>query len=70
MEASLGHVETVLTAALVRAEAQGELPAGRDPRALARMLLVLMQGMRVLGRTADGAARVRDAAGQALVLLD
>ncbi|MFJ2192780.1 TetR/AcrR family transcriptional regulator [Kitasatospora sp. NPDC087861] len=70
VEASLGHVETALTAALVRADAQGELPAGRDPRALARMLLVLMQGMRVLGRTADGAARVRDAAEQALVLLD
>ncbi|MFJ2867598.1 TetR/AcrR family transcriptional regulator [Kitasatospora sp. NPDC087314] len=70
VEASLSHVETALTAALVRAEAQGELPAGRDPRALARMLLVLMQGMRVLGRTADGAARVRDAAEQALVLLD
>ncbi|MFJ1935982.1 TetR/AcrR family transcriptional regulator [Kitasatospora sp. NPDC088160] len=70
VEAGLGHLETVLTAALVRAEAQGELPAGRDPRALARMLLVLLQGVRVLGRTADGASRVRDAAEQALVLLD
>ncbi|MBV6700541.1 TetR/AcrR family transcriptional regulator [Kitasatospora aureofaciens] len=70
VEASLGHLETVLTAALVRAEAQGELPAGREPRALARMLMVLMQGMRVLGKATDGAARVRDAAEQALVLLD
>ncbi|MFJ2581912.1 TetR/AcrR family transcriptional regulator [Kitasatospora aureofaciens] len=70
VEASLGHLETVLTAALVRAEAQGELPVGREPRALARMLMVLMQGMRVLGKATDGAARVRDAAEQALVLLD
>ncbi|MFF1909087.1 TetR/AcrR family transcriptional regulator [Kitasatospora sp. NPDC058218] len=68
--ASLGHLETVLTAALVRAEAQGELPGGRDPRALARMLLVLMQGMRVIGKAGDGAARLRDAAEQALALLD
>ncbi|MEU9079597.1 TetR/AcrR family transcriptional regulator [Kitasatospora sp. NPDC004745] len=68
--ASLGHLETVLVAALVRAEAQGELPAGREPRALARMLMVLLQGMRVMGKTVDGAARVRDAAEQALVLLD
>ncbi|MCG6493803.1 TetR/AcrR family transcriptional regulator [Kitasatospora sp. A2-31] len=68
--ASLGHLETVLTAALVRAEAQRELPEGRDPRALARMLLVLLQGMRVIGKAGDGSARLRDAAEQALALLD
>ncbi|MEV7025630.1 TetR family transcriptional regulator [Kitasatospora sp. NPDC093558] len=70
VEASLGHLEALLTAALTRAEAQGELPEGRDPRALARMLMVLMQGMRVMGKVADGPARVRDAAEQALTLLD
>ncbi|MEU8515523.1 TetR/AcrR family transcriptional regulator [Kitasatospora sp. NPDC048722] len=69
VEASLGHLEALLTAALVRAAAQGELPEGRDPRALARTLMVLMQGMRVMGKVADGPARVRDAAEQALVLL-
>ncbi|MER7844092.1 TetR family transcriptional regulator [Kitasatospora sp. NPDC096077] len=70
VEASLDHLETSLTAALLRAEAQGELPAGREPRALARMLVVLLQGVRVVGKTADGAPRVRDAAEQALALLD
>ncbi|MEV7782395.1 TetR family transcriptional regulator [Kitasatospora sp. NPDC088351] len=70
VEASLGHLETVLAAALVRAQAQGELPGGRDPRALARMLLVLMQGMRVIGKVGDGAARLHDAAELALALLD
>ncbi|GAA1403411.1 TetR/AcrR family transcriptional regulator [Kitasatospora putterlickiae] len=70
VEASLLHLETVLTAALVRAGAQGELPEGRDPQALARMLLVLFQGMRVVGKAGDGAARLRDAADQALALLD
>ncbi|MET8976638.1 TetR family transcriptional regulator [Streptomyces sp. NPDC004539] len=65
------HLETLLHSALVRAQAQGELAPGRDPRALARMLLVLLQGLRVVGKaSADPTARVRDAAEQALTLLD
>ncbi|RST10037.1 TetR/AcrR family transcriptional regulator [Streptomyces sp. WAC05374] len=64
------HVETVLHSALARARAQGELAADRDPRALARMLLVLMQGLRVVGKASGDPARVRDAAEQALTLLD
>ncbi|MEU7062846.1 TetR family transcriptional regulator [Streptomyces sp. NPDC046161] len=70
VEASWGHVETLLHSALMRAQAQGELPADRDPRALARMLLVLMQGLRVVGKASDDPRRVRDAAEQALRLLD
>ncbi|MFF4381306.1 TetR/AcrR family transcriptional regulator [Kitasatospora sp. NPDC001547] len=70
VEASFDRLETLLTGALVRAAAQGELPAGREPRALARMLVVLLQGIRVVGKTADGAPRARDAAEQALALLD
>lgn len=70
VEASWNHVETLLHSALTRARAQGELPEGRDPRALARMLLVLMQGLRVVGKASGDPARVRDAAEQALELLD
>lgn len=70
VELSWQHVETLTHAALVRAQGQGELPPDRDPRALARMLLVLMQGMRVVGKTSQDPARVRDAAEQALSLLD
>ncbi|MGY0057232.1 TetR/AcrR family transcriptional regulator [Streptomyces sp. LZ34] len=70
VEISWGHVETPLYAALIRAQAQGELPEDRDPRALARMLLVLMQGLRVVGKASEDPARVRDAAEQALALLD
>ncbi|MBA0053574.1 TetR family transcriptional regulator [Streptomyces sp. AJS327] len=70
VELSWEHVETPLYSALVRAQAQGELPGERDPRALARMLLVLMQGLRVVGKVSDDPARVRDAAEQALALLD
>lgn len=70
VEASWAYLETLLHSALVRAHAQNELPADRDPRALARMLLVLMQGLRVVGKASDDPGRVRDAAEQALTLLD
>ncbi|MFI0774524.1 TetR/AcrR family transcriptional regulator [Streptomyces sp. NPDC021212] len=70
VEVSWDHVETPLHSALIRAQAQGELPEDRDPRALARMLLVLLQGLRVVGKASDDPARVRDAAEQALTLLD
>ncbi|MFD6340870.1 TetR/AcrR family transcriptional regulator [Streptomyces sp. NPDC060131] len=70
VEISWEHVETPLHSALVRARAQGELPEGSDPRALARMLFVLLQGVRIVGKASNDPARVRDAAEQALALLD
>ncbi|WP_217239841.1 TetR/AcrR family transcriptional regulator [Streptomyces sp. AC555_RSS877] len=70
VERNWDQLETVLHTALVRAQAQGELPAGRDPLTLARMLLVLLQGLRVTGKASSDPARVRDAAEQALTLLD
>lgn len=69
VENSWEHVETMLHSAFVRARAQGELPEDSDPRALARMLLVMLQGVRVVGKVSDDPARVRDAAEQALALL-
>jgi TetR/AcrR family transcriptional repressor of nem operon len=70
VERNWDHLETLLHSALVRAQSQGELPAGRDPLTLARTLLVLMQGLRVVGKASADPARVRDAAEQALALLD
>ncbi|PZT69530.1 TetR family transcriptional regulator [Streptomyces sp. SW4] len=70
VERNWDQLETVLHTALARARAQGELPAGRDPLALARMLLVFLQGLRVVGKASADPARVRDAAEQALALLD
>ncbi|MFJ6069267.1 TetR/AcrR family transcriptional regulator [Streptomyces sp. NPDC093065] len=70
VERNWDQLETVLHTSLARARAEGELPAGRDPLALARMLLVLLQGMRVVGKASPDPARVRDAAEQALALLD
>lgn len=70
VEASWDAVETALTSALTRARAQGEIPADKDPRALARFLLVMLQGMRVLGHAHPHPGRLRDAAAQALAVLD
>lgn len=70
VERSWEHIETLLHSALVRAQAQGELPQDRDPLALARMLLTLMQGLRVVGKASKDGARLRDATEQALSLLD
>lgn len=68
--ASWDHLETAITSALIRAQAQGELAPGKEPRALARLLLVLMQGIRVVGKVQAGPGRLRDAVTQALALLD
>ncbi|MGV9278798.1 TetR/AcrR family transcriptional regulator [Streptomyces griseosporeus] len=70
VELSWTHLETLLHSALLRAQAQGELAEERDARALARMLLVLLQGLRVVGKASSDPALVRDAAEQALALLD
>jgi TetR/AcrR family transcriptional repressor of nem operon len=69
VEGSWDTLETALTSALTRARAQGEIPASKDPRALARFLLVLLQGMRVLGRAHPDPGRLHDAAAQALAAL-
>jgi TetR/AcrR family transcriptional regulator, transcriptional repressor for nem operon len=70
VEASWDTLETALTSALTRARAQDEISGDKDPRALARFLLVMMQGMRVLGRAHPDPGRLRDATAQALAVLD
>ncbi|MDX6329378.1 MAG: TetR/AcrR family transcriptional regulator, transcriptional repressor for nem operon [Streptomycetaceae bacterium] len=70
VEAGWASLETGLTSALMRAQAQGELGGERDPVALARFLLVVIQGLRVLGRTRPEPGRVRDAVEQALRILE
>jgi TetR/AcrR family transcriptional repressor of nem operon len=70
VEASWDTLETALTSALTRARAQGEISGDKDPHILARFLLVMMQGMRVLGRAHPDPGRIRDATAQALAVLD
>ncbi|MFC4011930.1 TetR/AcrR family transcriptional regulator [Nonomuraea purpurea] len=67
---SWAGLEAVLAGALVRARAQGEIPAGKDPYALARFLLVLLQGVRVLGRADPDPRRLRDAVDQAMKTIE
>lgn len=69
VEANWAALETALTSALIRARAQGELPADADPVALARFLLVVLQGLRIMAKGSPDPGRLRDAAAQALRLL-
>ena len=69
VEHSWDTLEVALTMALERARAQGELPGGSDPAPLARFLLTVLQGLRVVGKGADAASRVHAAASQALRVL-
>lgn len=70
VQASWRALERALAAALARARDQGELAADKDPAAIARYLLVVLQGLRVVGKAGPGAARLRDAAELALSVLD
>lgn len=69
VERSWDTLEVALTMALERAKAQDELPADSDPATLARFLLTVLQGLRVLGKGGDAADRLHAAASQALRLI-
>lgn len=69
VEANWGALETAVESALSRARAQGELGADADVRALARFVLVVLQGLKLVGKGAPDAARLHDAAEQAIRLL-
>jgi TetR/AcrR family transcriptional repressor of nem operon len=66
LERSWSISEVTLTSALLRARAQGEIRADAEPAALARFLLVLMQGIQVIKSSREGLHRARDAARHAL----
>ncbi len=65
----LDSMEIVLTTALMRARNEGELGADRDPAALARFLVTLLQGIRVVGKTSARDRFLDDAVEQALAIL-
>ncbi|WP_166349198.1 TetR/AcrR family transcriptional regulator [Phytoactinopolyspora limicola] len=69
VEASWTTLETAITSALVRAKAQAEIDADADPRALARFLVVFLQGVRVTSKGVMPPTWHRDAAEQALTVL-
>ncbi|MFI9049940.1 TetR/AcrR family transcriptional regulator [Streptomyces sp. NPDC053427] len=67
---TLETMETALTGALMRARAEGELPAEKNPAALARCLVTLLQGIRVVGKTAVHGRFLDDTVEQALTMLE
>lgn len=69
VERSWDTLEVALTMALERAKAQDELSADSDPATLARFLLTMLQGLRVLGKGSDAADRLHAAVSQALRLI-
>ncbi|WP_040162898.1 TetR/AcrR family transcriptional regulator [Microbacterium gorillae] len=69
VRASWQTLEVALTAALSRAKAEGELPGGSDPRALARFVVVFLQGLRVVGKADPSLPLVRDALAQFSLVL-
>jgi TetR/AcrR family transcriptional repressor of nem operon len=69
VETSWETLEVALTSALIRARGSGELVVAADPRRLARFVLVVLQGMRVVGKGRTGGIRARDAATEAYAAL-
>lgn len=64
--ANWNAIEVALTTTLTRARAEGEIPAEKDPRVLARFLLVFLQGVQVVARAEPDTKRLADAARAAL----
>lgn len=63
-------LEDAFFALLARAKQAGELADGKDPRALARVLVTMMQGTIVLIKAGTPAEVVRQTAKSALTILD
>lgn len=68
VESNWDGLETAIAGALIRARGQGELVGDREPRAVARFLVTMIQGLKVMARVPDE-RRMRDAVDQALSLL-
>ena len=56
------HTEAIFERALIRAQEAGEIPADRDPRALACFLVNTLHGLRVLARAGTDRAVLEDSA--------
>jgi len=67
---SMARVENALTDRLSTARQGGELASAANPRALARTLLAVIHGMRVVGKARPDHALLEDITTTALKLLD
>ncbi|MCZ6917500.1 MAG: TetR/AcrR family transcriptional regulator [Gemmatimonadetes bacterium] len=65
----LGRIEKAFQTALERAAADGELPEGRDPHALARLFTTIGQGLSTVGKLDASGVMARDSTALARALL-
>ncbi|MET0235114.1 MAG: TetR/AcrR family transcriptional regulator [Kibdelosporangium sp.] len=69
VDIGLNGLESAIVGALTRARDQGEIGADKDPLSLARFLVTLLQGVRVIAKRPDP-QRLQAAVDHALSLLD
>lgn len=69
IERMFRRIQDLFAATIIRGQLAGEFPRQLDERAVARMLLCLIQGMRVLGKTAPREADVTSMVDCALTVL-
>ncbi len=67
--ANFQSIEASFRSTLERAQAEGDLAPGKDPRALAATLMVFIWGLRVLGTTSPTPAQTEPIVAQVLELL-
>ncbi|MDB5219142.1 MAG: Transcriptional regulator, TetR family protein [Myxococcaceae bacterium] len=70
VQASQRGLEALFFKALSRAQRDGELPASKDPRALARFLVGALQGLRLTAKADPRSPALRDIARITLAALD
>ncbi|MEM1369097.1 MAG: TetR/AcrR family transcriptional regulator [Cyanobacteria bacterium P01_H01_bin.15] len=70
MRGYLQQLEDVLSAALVRAKAEGELKPESEPRNLARLILCSSQGMALIGRVMNNDPTLKGNLEALILLLD
>lgn len=66
----LGEIEAFFRRSISAAQAEGSVPPDRDPKDMARLLLGVMLGIRVLARSQPSRALLEGVARPALALLD
>ena len=64
------RIEDLFAAAVLNGQAAGEIPTTHDERAIARHLLCIVQGLRVLGKTGPSERDTAQIIDQAIRVLD
>jgi len=64
------RIEDLFAAAVIRGQAAGEIAEAQDERAIARLLLCTVQGLRVLGKTGPSEQATTQIIDLALRILD